>query len=79
MVGRPAAAGGGLILGDRQAQGACWDSNVLPLDLRRVHHPFRISSFLSSPIYGRGAVSIVYRTGIRELSRVERLLNSRSD
>jgi hypothetical protein len=27
MVGRPAAAagGGGLILGDRQAQGACWD------------------------------------------------------
>jgi hypothetical protein len=27
MVGRAAAAGsgGGLILGDRQAQGACWD------------------------------------------------------
>jgi hypothetical protein len=29
MVGRPAAAagGGGLILGDRQAQGACWDKH----------------------------------------------------
>jgi hypothetical protein len=29
MVGQPAGAvGGGLILGDRQAQGACWDSCI---------------------------------------------------
>jgi hypothetical protein len=34
MVGRPAAAAGsgsgsGLILGDRQAQGACWDKYIV--------------------------------------------------